>query len=191
MIGRLPKSLAVNGREHAIRTDYRAVLAIFQAFADPDLSDREKCAVCLQCLYKDVSAIPKEDIQQAVEAAYDFIGGGREHEDEGHGAKLLDWEQDEALIFSAVNKAAGCEVRALPYCHWWTFLGYFNEIGEGLLSAVISIRGKRAKGKRLDKWEKEFYREHKGMIDIKRRLSAEETAAEQADAEFIKQLTGR
>ena len=58
MIGRLPKSLAVNGREHAIRTDYRAVLAIFQAFADPDLSDREKCAVCLKRLYKTVSAIP-------------------------------------------------------------------------------------------------------------------------------------
>ena len=60
--------------------------------------------------------------------------------------------------------------------HWWTFLGYFSEIGEGLFSQVINIRTKKSKGKKLEKWEREFYNEHKEMIDLKRVISAEEQA---------------
>ena len=55
---------------------------------------------------------------------------------------------DEAIIFPANNKAAGCEVRAVLYLHWWTFLGYFGEIVEGLFSTIMSIRHKRAEGKK-------------------------------------------
>ena len=53
-------------------------------------------------------------------------------------------------------------------------MGLFNEIGEGLFSTVMSIRSKKVKGKKLDKWEQEFYRDHKEMVDIKTRYSDEE-----------------
>lgn len=186
MIGRLPKELNVNGVDRAIRSDFRVALLIFQAFNDPELSDREKAWVMLDCLYEDLENIPPEDYQPAHEMAVWFLDGGTIQEDTKYrtSKKVIDWEQDEQIIFSAVNKVAGKETRAVDYIHWWTFLGYFNEIGEGLLSTVISIRQKKNKGKRLEKYEQEFYRENKSLIDIKTRLTKEE----QAEKEYLEKL---
>ena len=91
-----------------------------------------------------------------------------------HKAKIIDWEQDERLIFPAINKAAGFETRSVRYLHWWSFLGLFGEIGEGLLSTVLSIRQKKAKGKKLEKWESEFLREHKDTVLLKKKYTKEE-----------------
>ena len=186
MIGRLPKELNVNGVDRAIRSDFRVALLIFQAFNDPELSDQEKAWVMLDCLYVDLENIPPEDYQSAHEMAVWFLDGGMVHEDSNYkkSKKIIDWEQDEQMIFSAVNKVAGKETRAVEYIHWWTFLGYFNEVGEGLLSTVISIRQKKNKGKKLEKYEQEFYRENKSLIDIKTRLTAEE----QAEKEYLEKL---
>lgn len=189
MIGELPTTLSVGGRQYAIRSDFRVALNIIQAMNDPDLTDAEKCWVCLKCLYVDLDSIPEDNIQEAAERAYWFIGGGDTPKSE-HDVKTFDWEQDESIIFPAINKAAGHETRAVKYLHWWSFLGLFGEIGEGLFSQVAHIRRKMAKGKKLDKWEKEFVREHKALITLKSRKSAEEQRLEDEDAAFLKQLTG-
>lgn len=189
MIGCLPTALEIGGREYEIRSDYRVILNIYQAFNDPELNEWEKCYVCLKCLYKE--DIPKEHLQEAINKAYWFVGGGDVPQEKVQPVKTLDWEQDESIIFPAVNKAAGFEIRSAEYVHWWTFLGYFNEIGEGLFSSVISIRQKLNKGKKLEKYEKEFYKNHRNMIDLKRKLSEQERQAEDEDNEFLKKLTGR
>jgi hypothetical protein len=88
--------------------------------------------------------------------------------------KILDWKQDEQMIFGSINKVAGKEVRSEKFMHWWTFLGYFSEIDEGLLSTVINIRKKKAKGKKLEKYEQEFVRENQELINIKKELTEEE-----------------
>lgn len=191
MIGLLPKTLNVNGVKREIRSDFRVVLNIFVAFNDPDLTDKEKCEICVRSLYKELYNIPAEDMQEAVNKAYWFVGGGDSSQtNTTEDIKVLDWEQDESIIFPAINKVAGTEIRSLDYFHWWSFLGLFNEIGEGLLSTVLSIREKKAHGKKLEKHEKEFYKKHKAMIDIREKLSAEDMAAEQADEEFLNILTG-
>lgn len=189
MIGKLPTSLKVNGIDRAIRSDFRVALLIFQAFNDPELSDQEKAWVMLECLYEDFENMPPEDIEEAINKAVWFLDGGVMQEDTRYKSskKIIDWEQDEQMIFSAVNKVAGKETRSLDYLHWWTFLGYFNEIGEGLLSTVISIRQKKNKGKKLEKYEQEFYRANKSLIDIKTRLSAEEQAEKE---NLLKLLNG-
>ena len=51
--------------------------------------------------------------------------------------------------------------------HWWTFLSAYMEIGESLFATVIHIREKLIKGKKLDKWEQEFYKDNKSLIDFK------------------------
>ena len=165
MIGNLPTALETGGKEYAIRSDFRVILRIYSAFADPELDEREKCYVCLKCLYAE--DIPREHLQEAVDKAYWFVGGGDVPQESVQPAKTIDWEQDESIIFPAVNKAAGFETRTVKYLHWWTFLGYFNEIGEGLFSSVIGIRQKLNKGKKLEKYEQEFYRNHRNMIDLK------------------------
>ena len=71
------------------------------------------------------------------------------------------------MIFPAINAVAGCEVRSIPYMHWWTFLGYFENVdNECLWSFVISIRQKRAKGKKLEKYEQEFFSRNKDICAI-------------------------
>lgn len=70
------------------------------------------------------------------------------------------------------------------------FSWLFQRDRRGLFSSVIGIRQKLNKGKKLEKYEQEFYRNHRNMIDLKRKLSAEEQRAENEDKEFLKQLTG-
>lgn len=180
MIGQLPKSLEVDGAEYPIHSDFRVALLIFQAFNDVELSSFDKTVVCLECLYETVP----ENTQEAYAKAIWFLDGGDTPKPKKAPKKLMDWEQDESIIFPALNKAAGYETRAVEYLHWWSFLGLFNEIGEGLYSQVMNIRAKKAKNKKLEKWEREFYNEHRELVDLQKKFTVEE----QEEMERIKQL---
>lgn len=164
MIGFLPKTLCIKGKEIEIRTDYRIILNIFVAYSDPDLSVEEKIEVMLTCLYKcELKEIP--DIEEACKEAVWFMNGGT-YDEAPSGPKIMDWEQDEQMIFSAINKVANKEVRGEEYIHWWTFLGYFREIDEGLFTTVVNIRRKRATGKKLEKYEKEFLEKNSDIVKL-------------------------
>lgn len=175
MIGQLPETVSINGRDVAINTDFRRALIVLQAFADPELTNRERAAIMLDALIGLENVNPGEE-QEALERCVWFIDCGHKFDQNKPRKKLMDWEQDEQLIFSAVNHVAGTETRALPYLHWWTFIGYFNEIHDGLFSTVLMIRQKKAKGKKLEKSEREFYQQNKDMVDIKTKISEEEQA---------------
>ncbi len=170
MIGLLPKKLEVDGVEYDIRSDYRIALLILEAYNDPDLSYYEKAAICVKCLFE---KIPK-NFNAALEKAVWFLDGGDICVIEKKEKKIIDWKQDEQLIFSALNKVAGYEIRVVEYLHWWSFLGLFNEIGEGLFSTVIQIRRKKNNNERLDKYEQKFYNANKKLIDLKVKYSLEE-----------------
>lgn len=186
MIGELPRALTVGGVSYAIRSDYRVALIIFDAYNDPNFTPAEKMMVCLNALYVEVPS----DVSAALEQATWFLDGGNSVKLKQLPVKTIDWEQDESLLFPEINKSAGCEVRALEYCHWWTFLGYFSTMAEGLYSHVLNIRQKRARGKSLEKWEREFYNEHKELIVIREKLTAEEQAELDAEQAFIDSLVG-
>ena len=175
MIGDLPCSVTVNGNEYEINTDFRVALTILDAVGDPNLNDTEKAYVMLTCLYADFESVPPEDYNEACKQASLFLDGGRAANNRPTEKQVLEWNQDEQLIFAAINKVAGREIRAEAYVHWWTFLAYFTEIDDkSLLSTIIQLREKKAKGKKLEKWEQDFYKAHKDMVDIKRRISDEE-----------------
>nr|DAE38231.1 MAG TPA: hypothetical protein [Caudoviricetes sp.] len=171
MIGELPDSIICDNRQYAIRTDYRIALRIMAAFQDPELNQSEKLIVMLQLLIIDFDKII--DTKKAVDECIKFLDAGNTDPSGSH-TKLYDWEQDEQMIFSSINKNAGHDVRNDKEMHWWTFMGLFNEIGDGMFAQVIRIRRKRAKHQKLDKEEMEFYRENRNIIDIKRKMSDEE-----------------
>lgn len=182
MIGILPKSLKIGDTEYNIRSDFRVALLIFEAFNDTELTDSEKIKVCLECLYEEVP----DDMETSYKKAVWFLDGGDIPKSKPLRKKTFDWKQDESIIFSAVNKSAGFETRSAEYIHWWTFLGYFSEIGDGLFSQVLNIRSKKAKGKKLEKWEFEFFSEHRELIELKQVYSAEE----QAEIERLNAILG-
>lgn len=68
--------------------------------------------------------------------------------------------------------------------HWWTFLSAYTEIGDCLFAQIVGIRSKKAKGKRLDKSEQEFYRKNKSIVDIKVRYT-------DAEDDLVNMWTGR
>lgn len=179
----LPMSLRVGGKDYEIRTDYRDILNILIAMSDPIFSsdgketeNYYKASILMQILYKDWKSIPPEHIAEACEKASEFIDCGMS-DDGKPKPRLVDWEQDASIIIPAVNSVCATEVRAVPYMHWWTFFAYFMEVGESLFSSVISIRAKQANHKKLEKWEDEFYKKNKELIDFKKN-DTEEIKAE-------------
>lgn len=161
----LPTSLTVGGVERKIRSDFRAVLDVLISMNDPDLNEQAKTEVLIKIMYPGWRDIPTEHLEEAVQKACAFIDCGQK-DDGKHQPRLIDWEQDATLIIPAVNKVACAEVRAIPNLHWWTFFSYFMEIGDSTISTVIHIREKRALGKKLEKWEQEFYKKNKDIIQI-------------------------
>lgn len=157
MIGYLPTAIKIKGVNYKIRTDYRDILRIVLAFNDDDLTDREKIYVCLKQLYIDLDTMPTEHIEEAYKAAVSFIDCNME-KDKKAKPRLINWEKDEPLIFPAINKVAGFEVRGVEYMHWWTFMGYFQGIDNNdTWGFVLTIRQKQAKHKKLEKHEQAFF----------------------------------
>lgn len=171
---KLPTSLEVGGKEYAIRTDYRVILDILAAMNDPEIFEPgmtedekkiEQTMTMLQILYIDFDSIPPRDYQEAAEKAVDFIDCGIKGDDKPK-PRTMDWEQDAPIIAPEISKIAGRDIR-IGKTHWWEFFGYYLGIGEGVFSTIVSIREKRRKGKKLEKWEKEFYQSNKSLVDLK------------------------
>lgn len=174
MIGRLPTSIKIGGKNFKIRSDYRDCLTIISAFQDPDLSLEEQFQVLLEIMYPQHEEISRDDVKEALEKGVSFLNCDKKEESRKIEKPVYDWEQDEQIIFSAINKVAQKEVRAVEYMHWWTFLGYFNEIGQGTFSTIVSIRDKLNRGKKLDDWEKDFLKDNKSLVELKKRRSKQE-----------------
>ncbi len=197
MIGALPETLTVGGVDYPIRSDYRNVLQVFEALNDPDLTQSEKGIVMVYLLFDDFSC--DDDVLAAVENGFDiaeayrqiswFISAGRP-EKETLEKSVYNWEQDEQMIFSAVNKVAGRETRELPYLHWWTFLGYFNEIGEGNFSFIVGIRDKLNNHKKLEKHEREFLNKNKELVELQKRMTKEELEEEAERKALLDEVLG-
>ena len=163
----LPTSLTIGEVEYRIRYNWRAILDVLIACADPELDDEEKTICMLQIFYPDWQTIPEEHLSEACKKACAFIDCGQ-RDDGTPRPRMIDWEQDGPIIIPEINKVAGREVRSTPDVHWWTFFGWFMGIGDGLLSSVLQIRGLKAKGKKLEKWQQEFYRENKAIVDLRK-----------------------
>ncbi len=197
MIGALPETLLVGGADYPIRTDYRNVLQVFEAFQDPELRPEEKWIVAIYLLFEDFTCA--DDVLQAARSGFDledaikqvswFISAGQP-ERESLELPTYNWKQDEQMIFSSVNKVAGRETRELEYLHWWTFLGYFNEVGEGTFSFIVGIRNKKNHNKKLEKHEQEFYNNNKKLVILRPVLTEEEQKVEDEFQDLISEVIG-
>ena len=197
MIGALPEALTVGDEEYPIRTDYRNVLQVFEAFQDQELTQEEKWIVAIYLLFEGFSC--DDDVLEAAQDGFDlgeamkqiswFISAGQP-EKQVLEQPTYNWTQDEQIIFSAVNKVAGRETRELEYLHWWTFLGYFNEVGEGTFSFIVGIRNKLNKGKKLEKHEKEFLSHNKELVLMRKPKTKEEQEQEEAYKSLLDEVLG-
>lgn len=169
----LPTSLNVCGVDYEIRSDYRAALDVLTVFAAVDLTNEQKVLAALDIFYPDFLKMPDEHIPEAVKQMTWFLDCGDEGDNRKR-PKLMDWEQDFQYIVAPINRVIGQEVRAMPYFHWWSFVSAYYELGDCLFANIVRIRSLKAKGKTLDKADREFYRENRRIVDLKRTLTEEE-----------------
>ena len=188
----IPITITVNGTTRAIRNrgDYRMVLDCFSALNDVELSQNERVFSSLIIFYEDFNdlsdlRVGEEELRELVEAMFDFFNCGQP-EGKATNYKLIDWDGDSQLICSAINNVANTEIRALPYLHWWTFMGYYMAIGESTLSMVVGIREKIIKGKKLEKYEREYRQNNPQYFTWDSK-----TTQDKEDDELLKQIWNR
>lgn len=174
----LPTSLMIGDVEHPIRTGWRVVMDIFAMYNDPDFDNDMKTVGLIKILFPGWKDIPPEDIPEAIEKACAFLDCGQKP-DSRYRPRLVDWEDDAPLIIPAINQVADMEVRDNPNIHWWTFFGWYMSIEKSLFSSVLHIRKKQSSGKPMDKWEKDFLKDNKELVSMKKRNTAEDKAAQE------------
>lgn len=164
----LPTFLCVGGENLEIETEYRKILKIIEVFTNPEYELDEQWEICIGVLFKDYDVDnppPLDTLVDMQKQAMEFIDAGIK--DDGRKKPcVMNWIQDAPIMAAPISKTLGRDVRSPEPLHWWTFLGAYMEIGESLFSQIVNIRLKKAKGKKLDKWEQDFYIQNKSLIDL-------------------------
>ena len=177
----LPEVVDNDGVELKIRDncDYRIVKKVIRALKDIDLTEEERIQCALIIFYENYKDI--KDAEDAAKQMCFIIDCGNQYKGENSFSttekktEIMDWDYDWDIITPELNKVLGYDIRTpRKFTHWWTMIGAYMCIGEGTFNTVIGIRSKRAKGKKLDKWEEEYLREHRKMVELPRKLTAEE-----------------
>ena len=188
----LQTSVQINQASFNIRNggDYRMVLDCFEALNDAELSHNERIYAALIIFYEDfddVNDFPKDsdEVTELVKAMFRFFNQNEDIQSNTQDIRLIDWNEDSTLIVSAINNVANQEIRSLPYLHWWTFMGYYMAIGECPLSHIVSIRSKKARGEKLEKYEKKFIQDNPQYFNRDMRTPEQKEADD-----YIKQLWG-
>ena len=167
-----------NGETNLIirnKCDYRIVLDVFDALNDEELTDEEKAQCGLVIFYENY-----EEIQDPQEALNDMMliisysNEGEAKKENDNRPPLVDWSKDFKYIAPPVSRVLGYDIREPKITHFWTFMGAYMEIGECQFSTIISIRSKRAKNQKLEKWEEEYVRENPELFEIKQKFTKEE-----------------
>ena len=165
----LPTSVIIDDVAYPIRNrgDFRMVIDCFTALSDFELDASYRTMTCLIIFYdgmrdeNDVVATFGNNLDKAITKMYEFFNCNQLSSPGAHMKhKLVDWKQDAQLIAGAINLVAGKEIRAEAYLHWWTFMGYYLNIGECAFSTIVGIRHKIKSGKKLENHEKEFKRDN-------------------------------
>lgn len=178
----LPDSIEIKGVVYPIRTDYRCILDILADLSDLEADGQDRACALLIGLYPGFGDMPPEQYEDAIQAGLCFINCNP-GEAPRKAPRLVDWEQDYSLIIAPINRVIGGEVRAVEYMHWWTFLAAYQEIGDCTFAQVVRIRDHLARGKKLDKADREWYRKNRHLVDFKRKYTS-------ADEDLMKEWDG-
>lgn len=171
----LPTIITINNNEYPINQggEHRVILDVIRALNDNELNDNEKAIVALSIFYN-FNFPTDEFINEAIDQMMLFISRGRKNKNNDK-KPIMDWNKDYDMIADSLIPILNYDIRdSERHTHWWTLIGAYNQIGEGTFHTVVSIRSKRQKGKKLEKWEQEFYRENREVIDAVSDMSDEE-----------------
>lgn len=177
----LPTEAHIGGLVYHItnKCDYRVVLDVIEILNDEELSDTNKVICGLLTFYEELT---KDNIRfckhlnELKDEMFKIINYGEEEtEQTSTKPPVMDWSHDFPMLAPAISRVVGYDVRTPDkYTHWYSFLGGYMEIGECTFSTMVSIRSKRLKGQKLEKWETDYIREHRKQIELPQKMTKEE-----------------
>ena len=167
-----PKTLTIAGKEYKIRTDYRDILTILEAFEDKNLLKQEKLKVMITILFEEKPPLIEETFEKSymfldvdIEALAGIKKKNKNSTVSQEETKLYSFVKDWQLIVAAMNRYFGCSIREMPYLHWFDFIAAFNNLGECSFTSVVDLRRRKKQGK-LDKEEKQYYYKNRDWLDL-------------------------
>lgn len=172
---RLKKSVEIGGKKYEIRSDFGVILDTKKVSEDTSFSEADRVYMILNAFYVDFDSIPPDCYQEAMNKWAEYVQCGIPVH-KGSTPHLVDWEQDWPLIVGAINRILGYDIRSIPYdvetntggVSWETCMSGYVEIGPDCLWAqIVGMRDKLARGKKLEKHEREWYRQNKELVDFK------------------------
>jgi len=138
-----PEIAEVNGREYAIKTDFKKVLSYLQMLHEKAESDPDDTVFVLAMFFG--KEIRKDDIQGLIDFLKWYINRGEEPKEEKKRKKepLFDILIDSGRIYSAFFQVYHINLRKVQL-HWWTFMELLEGLPKGThLAEVIDIRGRK------------------------------------------------
>ncbi len=165
---KLPETVAVDGIEYPIRTDYRVGIQ-FDTLLKSGKSEAEKLGGMLQLYY------PKcpDNLQEAVSRLlwfYQCGETGKEEEERRYRKKpkgpAYAFSQDSAYVYAAFREQYDIDLTQLEYMHWWKFIALFESLGEDTkMGRIMYYRIVSTSGMPKDK--RAFINEMKKLYEIK------------------------
>lgn len=177
----LPTEIEAEGKTYHIsnKCDYRVVLDVIDTLNDMNYGEKERLVVALMQFYEELNRSNIAEcpcLELLTTEMMNIINLEQTDDNTTQRPALMDWQHDLPILAPPISRVLGYSVRNREhYTHWYDFIGAYMEIGNDCVFAnVVCIRNKRAKGKKLDQGELEFFREYRKQIILPAKLTKEE-----------------
>ena len=173
LIDLLPTRVEIDGKEYEINSNFRTSLLFSILMENKDIPSNLKIRQALKLYYP---VIPK-NTEKSIEKIIWFYTRGKEYKtttSKGNNIKILDYEEDADLIYSAFMSQYGIDLQDIEYLHWWKFKALFEGLKEdNKLSKIMEYRSIDLNSIK-DKEQRKFYKEKKKIYSLENNYSKEE-----------------
>lgn len=173
----LPDSIFVSGSFYDIQTDFRFWLMFQERLRNKEIKTSED----LKFLFIDSGNIP-EDTTEMFSQILAFYQPPRKLPRDtgkrGNGKRVIDFKEDEDLIFSAFFEVYGIDLTEARL-HWFKFLALLNGLHNTKLNEVMGYRG-------YDENDKSEYKD--SMIDLRNAWELEEEQFTEKDKKDLERF---
>lgn len=167
---RFPESVAVNGKDYPVVTDFREWIRFSELVEDETVPWQIKCRFLLQWYAEQIP----EDIESAVYALGDFLMCRKDNDQETEEKKgrikpVFSFTEDAGCIYAAFREAYDIDLQSVDYMHWWEFRNLFDWLPENTeIKQRILYRGMDPRTIK-DKNERKRIRQIQSAIALKKK----------------------
>lgn len=177
LIDVLPTEIEISNKEYEVNSDFRTLILINLLLCDLEINETDKVKQALILFYP----IIPNDIREAINKMSWFNRCGKEIEYKKTkkskstiGKRILDYEKDADLIYSAFMSQYKLDLQDIEELHWWKFQSLLNGLkDDNKLCEIMKYRSMDI-SKIQDKEQKKFYKEMQEIYSLDDGFTLEE-----------------